>query len=524
MRKIALLLCLSLVIGMFAGCASEQAYVPTGHGLADQQPQESSADATANSTGASTTEPEKREFTLAYYEDEGFNPYTCTNINNRMLFSLLYQSLFVVDREYHAIPILCKSYTVSTDLCRHTFELEDATFSDGTPMTADDVVASLKTAENTSYYRGRFDNISDIYTIEGNRVRIDTYIPYENLAMLLDIPIVKASQQEESMPLGTGPYALVDTASGLALALRDNWWCTAQLPVSAVSIPLMKAEGPAQIRDSFEFDNLGISISDPGSANYAEYRCDYELWEAETGIFLYLTSNAESPVFSNNKVRAALSYAIDRYALLEKCYHGFGAIATLPASPNSPFYDQGLADKISYEPQKLRQALQEEGLEGHSVVILVNKSDSVRLEAARMISDMLTDCGLNVSLMENSTDYYKQKLNTNEWDLYLGQTRLSANMDMTAFFAPYGKLSYGALSDPASYSMAQEALENSGNFFNLHQLILRDGQLVPILFRTYAVYARRGLAESLQPTRDNVFFYSLEKSLDQIMTMETPEE
>lgn len=524
MRKIALLLCLSLVVGMFAGCASEQAYVPSGHGLADQQPQESVTEVSADPTVPSAAETDNQEFSLAYYEEEGFNPYTCTNFNNRMLFSLLYQSLFFVDREYHAVPILCKGYTVSEDLCHHIFELEDAVFSDGTPMTADDVVASLKAAEDHAYYGGRFDNVADIYALEGNRVQIDTYIAYENLPMLLDIPIVKASQREDAMPLGTGPYMLMDTAAGMTLKSVDDWWCSAQLPVSAASIPLMKATSPAQIRDSFEFDNVGISISDPGSANYAEYRCDYELWEAETGIFLYLGCNAESPVFSNNKIRTALSYAIDRYILLEKAYHGFGAIATLPASPNSPFYDRGLADKISYDPQKLRQALQEEGMEGHSIALLVNKSDSVRMEAARMIVDMLTDCGLDVQLKDYSSDNFKQKLNTNEWDLYLGQTRLSANMDLTAFFAPYGKLSYGGLEDPACYSMAQEALENSGNFYNLHQLILKDGQLVPLLFRTYAVYARRGLAESLQPSRDNVFFYSLGKTMEQITTVETSEE
>ncbi len=526
MRKISLLLCISLLFGIFSGCTSEQAYVPTGHGLADQQPLESTAapsDPSETGSGQIGTKPtaEKREFTLAYYENEGFNPYKCANFNNRMLFSLLYQSLFFVDREYHPIPILCKSYTVSSDLRHHTFELEEATFSDGAPVTADDVVASLKAAENNAYYRGRFDNIDSIYTVDGNMIRIDTKTAYENLPMLLNVPIVKAGQVDENMPLGTGPYTIEEGASGLSLKLRSDWWCSAQLPVNAVSIPLMKATSPAQIRDSFEFDNLGISISDPGSANYAEYRCDYELWEADTGIFLYLASNSQSRVFSNNKVRAALTYAIDRYILLEKCYHGFGAIATLPASPGSPFYDRGLSDKITYDPQKLRQALKEEGLEGQSIVLLVNKSDSVRLETARMIANMLIDCGLDVTVQENSTDYYMQKLNAGDWDLYLGQTRLSANMDLTAFFAPYGKLSYGGMQDPAAYAMAQESLENSGNFYNLHQLILRDGQLVPILFRTYAVYARRGLAESLQPSRDNVFFYSIGKTLEGVMTIES---
>ena len=436
MRKIALLLCLAMLLGMAAGCASEEAYVPTGHGLAGYE-------APVEETKAAKPDlPEaKKNFTLAYYPEEGFNPYTCTSFNNRMLFSLLYQGLFSVDRDYHPVPILCKSYSVSEDLRTHTFQLESATFSDGTYLSAEDVVASLKMAQESAMFAGRFDNVSDIYAVGENAVRIDTYFPYENLPLLLDVPIVKTSELEAQMPLGTGPYALVPTAGGLSLQMRNNWWCRAELAVNAMSIPLREATSPAQIRDSFEFDNLGISISDPGSSAYAEYRCDYELWEMETGLFLYLGANMESKVFANDEVRAALTYAIDRVRLLEECYHGFGAVATLPASPGSPFYDRGLAGKIRFDPEKFRQAVKNNGMVDQKVVLLVNKSDSVRLQTARLVQEMLNECGLIVEIQDNSTRYYKEKLMTDEWDLYLGQTRLSANMDLTAFFAPYGALS-----------------------------------------------------------------------------------
>ena len=97
-------------------------------------------------------------------------------------------------------------------------------------------------------------------------------------------------------------------------------------------------------------------------------------------------------------------------------------------------------------------------------------------------------------------------------------------MDLSQFFAPYGALSYGDMDDPACYSMAHEALENSGNFYNLNQLILADGQLVPVLFRTYAVYAERGLVKNLNPARDNVFFYTLGKTLPDVMTIDYGDE
>ena len=515
MRKIALLLVFALLLPVFAGCDSETAYVPTGNGLADDTHPVDVPQVTA----PGSLEQQEQFFTLAWYSEQGLNPYLCTNINNRMLFSLLYQGLFSVDRDYQAVPILCKSLKVSEDLKEFTIYLESATFSDGSYLRAEDVVASLNYASESAMYEGRFHRIRSVEAISENAIRITTTTPYENLPMLLDIPILKASELEAAIPAGTGPYMAQQTASGMALLRCKNWWCSAELPITAASIPLVEAGSTARIRDQFEFADLGLSISDPGAASYAEYRCDYELWEIETGLFLYLCCNMESDVFSNMRVREALTYGIDRTAILQQCYNGFGVTSTLATSPNSPFYDRGLGNKGVYDPELFRQAVKDQGMLGKEVVLLVNKSDSVRVQAARKVITMLENAGLTVVLEDWSTSYYREKLKTDEWDLYLGQTKLSPTMDLGQFFAPYGALSYGDLDDAACYSMAADALENSGNYYNLHQLIQADGQLVPILFRTYGVYAKRGLVNYLTPARDNVFFYTLGKELADVMTI-----
>jgi hypothetical protein len=72
--------------------------------------------------------------------------------------------------------------------------------------------------------------------------------------------------------------------------------------------------------------------------------------------------------------------------------------------------------------------------------------------------------------------------------------------------------------------MCKEALENSGNYYNLHQMVLRNGQLIPVLFRSYAVYADRGLAGDMEPSRDNVFYYSMGRSIADIRTVVPNEE
>jgi hypothetical protein len=90
-------------------------------------------------------------------------------------------------------------------------------------------------------------------------------------------------------------------------------------------------------------------------------------------------------------------------------------------------------------------------------------------------------------------------------------------MDLTAFFSSSGALSYGSINDVALYTLCAESLANHGNFYTLHQSAMNDGRLCPILFRSYAIYATRGLLTDLTPARDNVFYYSLGKSMEKAL-------
>jgi hypothetical protein len=93
-------------------------------------------------------------------------------------------------------------------------------------------------------------------------------------------------------------------------------------------------------------------------------------------------------------------------------------------------------------------------------------------------------------------------------------------MDLSAFFAPDGALSVGGMSDPAIYSLCLEALANQGNYYNLYQKILEKGMLCPILFRSYAIYTRRGSFRGLVPARDNLFFYHLGRTMEDALILE----
>ncbi len=454
---------------------------------------------------------------LVYYPEKTLNPYTVSDYTNRVLLPLIYQGLFSVDRNYNVIPILCKRYTVSKDMLVYTFYLEEATFSDGSVITAQDAAASLKYAKETPVYAGRLKAVTDISVTEDDGVQLTLSIPYENLPILLDIPLVKASEADLDFPLGTGAYYRNAGMDGrMGLQRRNNWWCRSDLPATASFIPLVEAKSNYQIRNEFEYGNVDLVCADPGSDNFVEFRNDHEVWQSESGVFLYLACSDSSKVFSSAAVRQALTHAIDRDALVESYYRGFALATTLPVSPNSPLYNKALAGKYGYEAGALAAAIEEAELTTTSVKLLVNKADSRRVRVANAIAYMLADCGLTVTVSSVSGTAYTNALKKGNYDLHLGQTILSPNMDLTAFYENGGALSYGGLADAAIHVLCQEAMANSGNYYTLYQKVMDDAMLCPILVRSYAIYTTRGTIPELDPARDNLFCYSIGKRIEDV--------
>ncbi len=510
-RFFAIILYFALVL-LFTACGTgEEAYTPTGDGLTWDE----------DYTGPAVTQPSEeqvQELTLTWYPEETLNPYQSTNYTNRVLFSLLYQGLFAVDRDYNVEPMLCGNYSMSENMRTYIFYVDpNATFSDGTRVTSEDVVASLSAAKESGYYRSRFSKISGFAVAEDGGVEVKLNTAYENLPILLDVPIVKAAEVELDRPVGTGPYTLSATGYGsrFQLARRSNWWCQGKdMLITAPLINLVEAESINHIRDEFQFGDLSLVQADTGSDRYAEYLCDYELWDSENGIFLYLVCNQESSIFSRASTRKILTYGIDREALVKEHYKGFARGASLPASPLSPNYNQALANQYDYDPIAFASGVQSNSMESRELVMLVNGKDSHRMRVAESIVEMFAAGGLKVTIKSYEDTSFSWALNNTDYDMYLAQTILSPNMDLSHFFSETGNLNYGGLANMTAYTLMQQALENHGNYYTLHQNVMEEGLICPILFRSYAVYATRGLLTALTPARDNVFYYSIGKTME----------
>ena len=530
MRKLtAMLLLISIVLSIFSGCTNEidnSGYVPTGDAILmeGEEPEDI------------VEEESTQELTLAYYPDRSLNPLFGSDYTNRVLMSLMYQGLFAVDSKKNVTPILCERYKISANQQNLTVYLaSNATYSDGSKVTPADVVATYWQAKENDYYTNRFRHLTNIEALEDGGILFQTDTKYENLAMLLDIAIIKESEVglNDGIPLGTGPYVFTSGAGGAVLQRNENWWCGGtKIPATDKTINLVEVASAADVRDAFQFggnNSVSVVCTNPMSASFAEYRCDYELWEVESGYMLYLGCNIlYSKHFDDGTLRTFLTYAIDRVSLAEEAYKGMVDPVTLPCTPSAVYYSNYLAKNYEYDPLKFINRLSQYNIPTENgalkeLKLLVNADDSARVTIARAIAEELTEMGLPCTTEEYNGAAFKRAVEASNYDIYLGMTRLSPTMDLSEFFRPWGEMSWGGIQHETIYDMCKHALENSGNYYNLYQKLADDGRIIPVMFGYYNVYAQRGLLPDLQPSRDNVFYYSLGKTMETCRIEESTE-
>ena len=505
-RLLCLLLCLLLICLPLSGCGWT---VPDGETAAE------TAETEAHPNNLNPVTPGPKGFGLAYVPEYGFNPYSCTCLTNRPVFSLVYESLFVLNNSFQPEPVLCDRFAVSENgrTCLITL-CEGVRFSDGSSLTARDAAASLEAARDSDYYGTRFSKVQSFTARDERTLEITLYRAYENLPLLLDVPIVKAGTEGESRPLGSGPYAFSDAEGALCLRRNQSWWQDERAPVEYDTILLTACKDPTAVRDSFEFGATALVCADLNAPNAVGYRCDYELWDSPTTTMIYLGFNTSNGIFYQRELRAAVTHLIDRDTLIASVYKGFGQAACLPCSPVCPLYDAELAQSYGYEPEAFTRALNAATFsEGFVGTLIVSSADPARVELARRIAEILTQAGLPFESRTYDADTYRYLLNSGKYDMFIGEVRLSGTFDLTEFFKAYGSLCFGGIRSPGMEQLCYDSLENTGNCYDLYRGVMENAYFCPLFFRSNAVMANRGAIGSLQPAVDYVFHLAGGRSL-----------
>ena len=455
--------------------------------------------------------PRAVPFTLAVYPEFSLHPTLAANRANLTLAPLLYEGLFAVDSGFQAHPVLCLSYAVSEDKLVWTFTLQSGvTFSDGTPLTAQAVADALNLARSPQgRYQERLAGVADVSALaeDSQRLVITLNQPNGALPLLLDIPIALG---QGDRPPGTGPYVLSSGGEEAALTARSGWWQGKNLPVS--SIPLHNVSRSDELIYAFDAGDISLVDVDLMATNSMGYGGNYQTWDYPTSDFLYLGFNTQRGACRDLRTRQTLAMAADRSAIASTVYASHAAAAQLPVHPNSPLYSQTAAGSApAYNPEELAVRLEGQRLQNQTLTFLVNNENVSKVSAAQRITYQLEAAGLTVELRQLAFEDYAAALAAGSFDLYLGETVLTADFDLAPLLSSSGALNYSGWRDGETDGLlsalrAAAAEDRPAAAEALFTRLNEQVPIVPIAFKNGSVLTQWGRLSGLSPVRGNVFY------------------
>ncbi|MEG2252106.1 MAG: ABC transporter substrate-binding protein, partial [Clostridia bacterium] len=285
------------------------------------------------------------------------------------LYGMVYESLVTIDDNGLPQPLLAETWSETGGGKTWTFTLrDDITFSDGTPLTAQDVVASgqyiLELAKNKDVTdNGFYQNIRYLVTsfsADGDQtVVVKGERSYYGLLYSMTFPVIPASQLETPSPLGTGPYVIsaFEAGSYLSLTCNPHWW---QMQPQVTDIMCTFYTNNKDMINAFEYGRVDTVFTRSVAA--AQYKSGinslsiaYSTRQLET-----LQLNHGKFPLESVKVRQAIRYAINKDAIAKNIYMGMTIDADTPVPADSwLYYDQ--ESTFVYNPERAMELLAEDG-------------------------------------------------------------------------------------------------------------------------------------------------------------------
>lgn len=366
--------------------------------------------------------------TIARIEDsQSFDKTNVFQNESIWLTEQIMEPLYTVTKDGRGVePWLATSYKTSNGGKTYTFTLRKGVkFSNGQTMTSKDVKFSIDDARKQSKGWGYLDAaIKNITAPSPNTVVIN--LKYKWAPFLADIalfangiiPANFAGQSRTAFykhPIGTGPFMWDKRVVGQSVTFKRNphYWQKGKPYLDQVTWTYITDEntrelqlrgGQIQVDEFPPFNSITKLQHTPGVTMtlFPSTRTDY------------LEMNEQYPPLADRHVRRAISYAIDRQAIIKSVLFGHGKAANSFLPPQVPFYNPE-SGGLQYDMSKAKAEMAKSKFKkGFKVTLLVGAGAQVDSAVGQILQNALKPLGIDVTFHQEDTstafnDVEKQK-------------------------------------------------------------------------------------------------------------------
>ena len=408
------------------------------------------------------------------------DPAKATDSQGFTVIGFLYSGLTRLNADLLVEPDLAESWTVSDDGLTFTFTLkDDIGFSDGTPITADDVVFSLTHAldPGTGAWTGPFllSNIagsdelmggesmelSGVQALDDKTVEITIKQPSAYfLSQLTFGPakvVSKAAAEADpegwdQNPVTSGAFSVAERNAGQGLVLRpnENYWQPAS-QISELNLVFNQdSETAFQLFRTGELDIMGGSQNPIPSARVAEVQDTEDFVSVPNINIRYIGFNHELAPFDDVRIRQAFAHAIDKDTLANVVLEGTVLPTDRILPPTMPGAEAPI-DGLEFNPEGAQALLEEAGVNPDEMsVTLTYGTEGDNERVVTVIQSMWQEnLGVEVVLEPLELSTFSSRLNDTFQDPANG---------LQAYFSVWGTI----YPDP-QYFLSQVLKSDSGN-------------------------------------------------------------
>lgn len=492
MKTAALLVTASLVIGM-TGCSK------TNTGSSQ-----------SNTSGSSSKAEDKKpselvsgNFSLPYSTTDKLNPLLPVSQLNQVLWPLMYDCVCEPDENYKPVMRLADSVTVKSNVATIVIK-GGIKFTDNSALTARDVKYSLELvmAHPESPFYSRLTNVASI-TANGQTLTINLKSPDPEFANLLDIPIIKTDSDKNGSAVGSGMFVYSKNGVNGQLTVNKNWYGGKNpiLPaINLVNIPYEDA-----IMSSLAIGSINYVYSDYGSGSLGS-TAGTESLTVNLNQLIFVGINTNKERLNNADFRKALSYSLNRSAIISQVYSNRGLGTLLPFNPRWSEITPPTNEELTSDYTKSAQYMADAGGAGtkETYTLLVNSENASRNSAANLIASSFIKAGINVTVKGVSFDDYNSAIASGNFDMYLGEIKLSNNMSLSPFLSG-GATSYGLPPDSKAMAAYTEWINGTKKITDVADAFADEMPFIPVCYH-FGITSYTSTLDGTEATDSNIFY------------------
>lgn len=374
---------------------------------------------------------------VAQQSDIGnLDPHKTQDAPTLRVLNNVYETLTRIDSDLRPVGRLASEWQTSDDGTTWTFTLrEEVRFHppEDRAMTASDVKASVErilAEETASPWASNFEPVDSITAEDDRTVVFELSSPFAPFLVKLSNGFIMPEGVDDadydvgSQPVGTGPFVFEETVAQTRTTLSrfGDYWGTDgdgnQLPyldgVEFRPIP----EGQARVT-ALQTGEVDYLTEVPQTQAGALQNASGVTFSAIPGTFYdYLGQNTEAAPLDDVQLRQAISWAIDREAMVQGARFGFAQPTQDPISPASEFDDLITVDEpYSQDQERARQLIEESSYDGEQLTIQVGQEFQGQVSEAEIAQEQLSNVGLNVRIQPTEFSTLISNLNEGNFQL-----------------------------------------------------------------------------------------------------------